>query len=116
MKEKDKLLFAKLLLKITLVMILVSVGLKLLGFNYFEADQNNKIFLFIANIADYEFSIFGYKDNHIKGILIILMMFIQAFIIFRLSCKNKNMKVYYFTALLFTAVGLFTQIFIYDIL
>ena len=110
MKEKDKVMFAKLLLKITIIMILVSTIIKLFGFNLFEADYSNKLFLFLSNTIDK----YGGEEHYIRGILNYFLLVVQAFIILRLSCKNKNRRIYYISALSITLVGLFSQIFIYE--
>lgn len=103
MKERDRIVFAKLLLKITFVMLCISVGLRLLGFNFFEEDMSNKLLIAISNFID--------KYNLII-IINFLLLFGQAFIIFRLSCKNKNMKIYYVTSILVPLITLFFQHFI----
>lgn len=109
-KEKDKVIFAKLILKITVIMIIVSVGLKLLGFNLFEADYSNKVLLFLTNIIN------KYEKYASRGILNIFLLLIQSFIFFRLSCRNTNKKVYYISAVLITILTIVSQLIMYDYL
>jgi len=101
--EEDKVTFAKLLVKITFIMLCISVGIKLLGFNIFDANQSNKILLFISTI------IYNYNLIHIVNFL---LLFIQTFIILRISCKNDNRKIYYITTCICVIITLFTQHFI----
>lgn len=110
MKEQDKVLFAKLLIKITVVMILISFALKLLGFNFFEADESNKLFLLIANIMD------NYKRYEIKLFFNIIFLLIQSFVFFRLSCKNQNKNTYYISSILITIITIFSQKLLYNFL
>ena len=101
--EKDKVVFAKLLVKITFVMLCISVGIKLLGFNLFGANQSNKMLYFISTV------IYNY---HLLHIVNFLLLFIQTFIVFRLSCVNKNRKIYFISTIITTMIILLAQIFV----
>ena len=105
MEDKSKILIAKLILKITFIMIIISVSLKLLGFNYFEADYNNQILLTLSNILD-----------KLKGkpFFNIILLFTQTYIILRLACKNKHIKLYYFASFSTSIICIWGQVLIYD--
>lgn len=103
--EKDKILIAKLILKITSIMIIISIGLKLLGFDFFEADSSNKMLLIISNFID---------NFKIKPLFNFVILLVQAFIFFQLSCKNKNRKTYYASTILTVIFTITSQLLIYD--
>lgn len=106
MKENEKILILKTLLKVTFIMIFISVGLKLLGLNIFEADRNNKILLNISTFIE---------KNNLKNIIDCLLLLVQNFIVFRLCCKNKNIKVYYVAAIIATLITLLSQFLLFGI-
>jgi hypothetical protein len=105
--EKDKVLIAKLLLKITFIMIIISFFLKLLGFNFFDADTSNKILLWISDFI-YYFNLYY--------IISFIIIFVQTFIFLRLSCKNKNLKIYFISSIILTLFNIITQLLIHNYL
>ncbi len=105
MKEKDKVLIAKLILKITIIMTIVSVFIKLLGFDLFEADYSNKILLWFSNLVD---------NNFVSGLFSILLIFIQLYIIYRITTKNSCIKTHLLVTSISTLIIVLTQIYIFD--
>ena len=104
MKNNEKILIAKSLLKITFIMLCISTALKLLGLNIFDVDRGNKILLFISKfISKYNLSM----------TIDFLLLLIQAYIFFRISCQNQNKKIYYISAVLITALTIIFQNLIY---
>lgn len=99
-QEKDKVIFAKLLIKITFVMICISAFIKILGFNIFDANRSNQILLLISQI------IYKYQLLYVINFL---LLFIQTYIFLKIVCKNDNKKVYYIFAFLLSLIGIFTQ-------
>ncbi len=86
MKEQDKVLIAKLILKITIIMTFVSVAIKLMGFNLFDADYENAILQGLTNF------ILNFKVIQLKTIINFAFLFIQAIVFIELSCKKKTMR------------------------
>ncbi len=105
MKINDKVLMAKLLLKITFTMMIISVFLKILGFNLFEADYENGLLQFLSNFID---------NTKIKPILNFLILYIQTFVIFKLSCINISKYIYIYSSLVIVVLGILFQLVLYD--
>lgn len=103
--ETEKILIMKSLLKITFIMICVSFVLKILGLDVFAADKSNKALILICNFID--------KAN-LKVILDLIMLMLQSYIFLRLSCNNKNITVYYITAIIASVIALFSQYIIFS--
>lgn len=101
MKEKEKILIAKSLLKVTFIMICISAGLKLLGLNIFEADRDNKILLWIGIILE--------NNKYIDLGYSFLLSIIQNYIILRISTDNKGRKIHYLAAIIITFLAYFLQ-------
>ncbi|MFI3307726.1 MAG: accessory gene regulator B family protein [Mycoplasmatota bacterium] len=108
MNEKDKVIIAKLLLKITFIMIVISVGFKMLGFNWFDADYSNKILVGFSNFIN------NYRFYQSRAIINFILLFIQSFIFFKLSCKNKNKKIYVISSFMLITIALIFQILLTD--
>lgn len=108
MNEKDKVIIAKLLLKITFIMIVISVGFKMLGFNWFDADYSNKILVGFSNFIN------NYRFYQSRAIINFILLFIQSFIFFKLSCKNKNKKTYVISSFMLIIITLIFQILLTD--
>ncbi len=106
MIEKDKVIIAKLVLKITLIMIIVSAFIKLLGFNLFEANYQNSILNFIEPI---------FSNSNVKGIFNGILLFLQTFVIFRIHCKKINFNSLLIIVIFITLFTIFSQILIYDL-
>lgn len=99
-KEKDKVIFAKLLIKITFVMVCISSAIKLLGFNIFNANHSNQILSFISKF------IYKYQLLHIVNFLLLI---IQTYIFLKIACKNSNKKVYYIATVVLSLICIITQ-------
>src|SRR5574344_364208 len=98
MKEKDKILILKLLLKATFVLLFVSLFLKILGLNVFGVNTSNAILVNISNLLD---------NSCLKNIIDCSLLFIQNFLFYKLTCKNNNNKIYViftFFSVILTAV------------
>ena len=85
MKENDKVLVLKLLLKATFVLLSMSVILKLLGLNIFGADTSNAILISISNFID---------RFHLKNPIDWCLLFIQYYLYFKIVCTSKDSKSY----------------------
>src|SRR5574344_1771791 len=106
MKENDKVLISKLLLKATFVLLVISVFLKLCGLNVFGADTSNAVLISISNFID--------KYN-LKNPLDWLLLFLQFYLIYRIVCKNKRTKYYIIYAIIAVIIISFGQLLIYGI-
>lgn len=100
MKKEEKVLISKLLLKITFVLLCISVGIKLLGLNMFEADTSNQLLISISNFIE---------TYQLRVLFDFFLLLFQTFIILRLSCKNKNTYIYYIATLVAALTALFSQ-------
>lgn len=100
MKKEEKVLISKLLLKITFVLLCISVGIKLLGLNMFEADTSNQLLISISNFIE---------TYQLRVLFDFFLLLFQTFIILRLSCNNKNIKIYYIATVVAALTALFSQ-------
>src|SRR5574344_1162579 len=107
MKENDKVLISKLLLKATFVLLVISVFLKLCGLNVFGADTSNAVLISISNFID--------KYN-LKNPLDLCLLFIQIFLIYKIICKSKNIKSFIVYSSITTITIYLSQHIIFDIL
>ncbi len=105
--EKEKLLLVKSLLKVTTILISISAILKFLGLDIFGAESSNKILSPIMNFLD---------TKNLTFFVSQIFIFIEYFIIFRLSCKNKNTKIYYLAALSTTLYTAIIQYYMFNVL
>src|SRR5574344_1639333 len=106
MKENDKVLISKLLLKATFVLLVISVFLKLCGLNVFGADTSNAVLISISNFID---------KYYLKYPLDWLLLFIQYFLFFKLSCNNCDNVRYIICSLTCTVLTSFIQFLLYGI-
>lgn len=106
MKETDKILILKVLLKATFIMICVSLGLKLLGLNILEAERDNRILLYISKILE--------NNPFIEFVFGCFLLVVQHYIFFRLCCKNKNIKTYYLATILYVITLISGQRLLYN--
>ena len=97
MKENDKVLILKLLLKATFILLAISVMLKLLGLNAFGANTSNKILIDISDFID---------KYYLKNIIDCSLLIVHYFIFFKLICKNKNNLIIF----IFTIISLILTI------
>ena len=104
-KDKDKLIIAKLLLKITVIMLIISVCLKLVGFNLFETNYNSALLDLITKVIDTPLK---------KGLMDSFLLFIQYFVILKISCLNKKSMPYFIISVLFSAASIITQVLLFD--
>ena len=104
-KDKDKLIIAKLLLKITIIMLIISVCLKLVGFNLFKTNHNNALLDLITKVIDTPLK---------KGLMDSFLLFIQYFVILKISCLNKKSMSYFIISVLFSAASIITQVLLFD--
>ena len=81
MKENDKILISKLLLKATFVLLVISVFLKLCGLNVFGADTGNAVLVGISNFID---------KYYLKNIIDVCSLIMQYYLFYRITCNNKN--------------------------
>ena len=86
MKDNDKILILKLLLKATFVLLVISVFLKLLGLNVFGIDYSNNLLNKIASYLSY---------TNIKIALDFFLLVTQNFIFFRLATKTNKIHNYF---------------------
>lgn len=100
MKKEEKVLISKLLLKITFVLLCISVGIKLLGLNMFEADTSNQLLISISNFIE---------TYQLRVLFDFFLLLFQTFIILRLSCNNKNIKIYYIATVVAALAAIFSQ-------
>ena len=91
MKENDKVLISKLLLKATFVLLVISVFLKLCGLNVFGADTGNTVLISISNFID---------KFHLKIILDLILLIISYYIFFSLTTINKNQKLIFIVSII----------------
>ena len=106
MKENDKVLILKLLLKATFVLLSISVVLKLLGLNIFGADTSNAILINISNFID---------KYYLKNPIDWFLLFIQYYLYFKLVCINKDNKNYLIAAFISMAITSIIQMTLYGI-
>ena len=71
-------------------MIIISAVLKLFGLNIFHLDVENKVINYICDLL---------IKFELGNLVALIFMYIDTFIILKLSCNNKNNKVYYLGAL-----------------
>lgn len=105
MKEKEKVLILKSILKITILMVTISAILKLFGFNFFKLDANNKIMSGLCVFL---------KKYHLINILKIILLIIENYIMFKFACKNTNTKTYWFAAITISLLNFLSQVFIFE--
>ena len=105
MKENEKILISKSILKVTFIMMSISLLLKLLGLNVMKAEVNSNVLLFVSNIL---------LNIKIEIVYAFILLFIQQFILFKLCCFNKSTKIYYIASLIFSIITLIFQYIIYN--
>ena len=105
MKEKDKILILKLLLKATFVLLFVSIFLKILGLNVFGVDTSNAILVNISNFLE---------KYYLRNVIDWILLFIQYFIFFKLCCKSGDKKII-FASILATIITSLIQLYIFGI-
>ena len=81
MKNENKVIVAKLLLKTTFIMLWISVFLKLAGLEAFDADVNNKILLSISQFID---------KLELGALIKIISIYFQYYVIYAIISLNKN--------------------------
>lgn len=107
MKNEEKVLISKLLLKITFISLCISIGLKLLGLNIFEADNSNKL---LSNFSNF------IESYNLRLFLDFILLLFQTFLIFKLSCKNKNNETYYIATIVSALAAILSQYFLFVVL
>ena len=105
MKKSDIELILKSILKVTFIMIVISTILKLFGLNIFNLDLENKIINYICDF------LLKFK---LTNLVAFLFMYLDVFIYLKLSCNNKNSKVYYLAALDAVILNFFAQILLFS--
>lgn len=88
MKDNDKILILKLLLKATFVLLVISVFLKLLGLNVFGIDTSNVILINLSNFIE---------KYYLKNIIDWMLLFTHYFIFFKLcsDCRSEIKFIFY---------------------
>lgn len=104
MKEKDKILILKLLLKATFVLLFVSLFLKILGLNIFGVDTSNAILVNISNFLD---------NSLLKFILDFILLIVQNFLFFKLCTKSNGIKKQLFFSIILSILIILLQRFLY---
>lgn len=106
MKDNDKILILKLLLKATFVLLVISVFLKLLGLNVFGIDYSNNLLNKIASYLSY---------TNIKIALDFFLLVTQNFIFFRLATKTNKIQSVFYCSLITSILTLISQLFFYKV-
>lgn len=106
MKENDKVLILKLLLKATFVLLSISVILKLLGLNIFGADTSNAILIDISDFID---------KYSLKNPIDWLLLLIQYYLYFKLVCNDTNNKTCFLAAIIAMALTSIIQLLLFGI-
>lgn len=88
MKSNDKELILKTILKVTLIMIIISVILKLFGLNVFNLDLENKVINKVCFIL--------IKFKPVSFLFFGLFLYFDYFFILKLSDNNKDKLMPYF--------------------
>lgn len=106
MKQNDKEILAKMLLKVTFIMLCISVFLKLLGMDLLVIDPNDTL---LSKICDITF------DYHINKVLCVIFVFLQTYIFLKISCVNEKNFIYFFISLFFTFLLISIQFILYNV-
>lgn len=104
MKNENKTLLLKTIVKVSTIMIFVSVVLKFCGLNYFNFDTENEIITGLSNF------LLEFKLDNIAGYI---FMIIDVFIMLSLSCKNDKNYKYLIGAILCATINTASQLFIF---
>jgi len=102
MSTKDKVLVLNSILYVTIFMMMISAILKFMGVNEFALDVENEIVK----------SISYFLENHtiIDYLLKTFTLYLNYFIIFKLSCHNPNKKIYHLFAINLALLNAIVQI------
>ena len=104
-RDETGVLILKSILKVSSMLIVVSVFFKLLGFNVFGLDLKNEILISVCDFLE--------KTKLNFGINVILLI-LEIYIILRLSCTSKNKRIYYILALLGGLINFGVQYLIFE--
>ena len=100
MTDKDKVLVVSSILKVTIIMIIISVFLKLLGLDFFALERNNEILNWVS---------YYLEKCRLNYIISFFTLCVNYYVLFRLICKNGKWN-YLVTAFIVALVNIIAQI------
>lgn len=101
MNENERILIAKSILRITFILTWISLFLKFAGIDIVSLETENLVNFHLLNKI--------FNNVLVQISYGFLLIYIQQYILFRLSCKNKNMKIYKYSTLIYTCLTLIFQ-------